>query len=96
MWCASRFYASSFDEMKCMSGVVNEGWRLATDAARITDENADTEDRKHTSGGVFVVVDSRLGAVVGQMRKRLNQSQATKEESPKHGLMYEEVCVSSR
>ena len=31
-----------------------------------------------------------------QKRKLLNQPQATKEESPKHGLMYEEVCVSSR
>ena len=27
-----------------------EGWRLAADAA---DENAGTDDRKHTSGGVF-------------------------------------------
>ena len=40
-------------------------WRFAADAARITDENAGTEDRKHTSGGVFVAVDSNLGAVVG-------------------------------
>ena len=30
-----------------------EGWRFAADAARITDENAGTEDRKHTSGGVL-------------------------------------------
>ena len=42
-----------------------EGWRCAADAARITDENAGTEDRKHTSGGVFVAVDSNLWAVVG-------------------------------
>ena len=41
-----------------------EGWRFAADAARITDGNAGTEDRKHTSGGVFVAVDSNLGAVV--------------------------------
>ena len=40
-------------------------WRFAADAARITDENARTEDRKRTSGGVFVAVDSSLGAVVG-------------------------------
>ena len=42
-----------------------EGWRFAADAARITDERASSEDRKHTSGGVFVAVDSNLGAVVG-------------------------------
>ena len=42
-----------------------QGWRFAADAARITDESASSEDRKHTSGGVFVAVDSNLGAVVG-------------------------------
>ena len=42
-----------------------EGWRFAADAARITDETAGSEDRKHTSGGVFVAVDSNLQAVVG-------------------------------
>ena len=42
-----------------------EGWRFAASAARITEENAGDEDRKHTSGGVFVGTDSNLGAVVG-------------------------------
>ena len=42
-----------------------EGWRSAADAARITDERASGEDRKHTSGAVFVAVDSNLGVVVG-------------------------------
>ena len=42
-----------------------EGCRCAADAARITDERASSEDRKHTSGGVFIAVDSNLGAVVG-------------------------------
>ena len=42
-----------------------QGWRFAADAARITDERASSEDRKHTSGGVFVAVDSNLGAVGG-------------------------------
>ena len=32
---------------------------------RITDENANSEDHKYTSGGVFVAVDSNPGAVVG-------------------------------
>ena len=41
-----------------------QGWRLAADAARITDEKANSEDRKHTSGGVFVAIDSNLAAVV--------------------------------
>ena len=42
-----------------------EGWRFAADAARITDQRASSADQKHTSGGVFVAVDSNLGAVVG-------------------------------
>ena len=42
-----------------------EGWRFAADAAIITDERAGSEHRKHTSGGVFIAVDSNLGAVVG-------------------------------
>ena len=41
-------------------------WRVAADAARITDENASSEDRQHTSGGVFVASDSNLGAVIGK------------------------------
>ena len=32
---------------------------------RITDEGAGSEDQKHASGGVFVAIDSNLGAVVG-------------------------------
>ena len=35
-----------------------EGWRCAGDASRTTDESASNEDQKHTSGGVFVAVDS--------------------------------------
>ena len=42
-----------------------EGKRFAADSARITDES---EDRKHTSGGVLVPVDSNLGAVAGAER----------------------------
>ena len=42
-----------------------EGWRFAASAARITEETAGDEDRKHTSGGVVVAIDSNLGAVVG-------------------------------
>ena len=42
-----------------------EGWRIAANAAIITNETAGSEDRKHTSGGVFVAVDNNLGAVVG-------------------------------
>ena len=40
-----------------------EGWRFVADAARITDERASSEDRKHTSRGVFVAFDTNLGAV---------------------------------
>ena len=42
-----------------------EGWRYAASAARITEETAGDEDRKHTSGGVVVAIDSNLGAVMG-------------------------------
>ena len=41
-----------------------QGCRFAADAARITDETASSDDREHTSGGVFVGVVSYLGAVV--------------------------------
>ena len=43
-----------------------EGWRCAADAARLTDERASSEDKKHTSGGVFIAVDSNLETVVGE------------------------------
>ena len=43
-----------------------QGWMFAADAARITGEVAGSEDRKHTSGGVFIAVDSNLGAAVGE------------------------------
>ena len=41
-----------------------QGWRSEADAARIIDDKASNEDRKHTSGGVFLAIDSTLGAVV--------------------------------
>ena len=41
------------------------GWRFAASAVRITEEMAGDEDGKRTSGGVFVAIDSDLGAVVG-------------------------------
>ena len=42
-----------------------EGLRFAADAARIADESASCENRKHPSGGVFVAVDSNQGTVIG-------------------------------
>ena len=48
-----------------LHGEEKERWRFAANAARITDETTSSEDGKHTSGGVVVVVDSDLGAVVG-------------------------------
>ena len=42
-----------------------EAWRFAASAARITEETAGDEDRKHTSRGVLVAIDSNLEAVVG-------------------------------
>ena len=43
-----------------------EGWIFAADAARMTYERARNEDRKHTSGGVSIAVDSNLGKIVGE------------------------------
>ena len=43
-----------------------EGCRFAAEAPRITDERANSEDRRHTSGEVFIAVDSNLGTVVGE------------------------------
>ena len=54
------------DEMEDqLNKEAKDGWRFAADVARITDERAG-EDQQHTSGGVFVAVDSNLGAVVGE------------------------------
>ena len=39
---------------------------FAADAARITEEMACGEDRKRTSGGVLVAIDSNPGAVVNE------------------------------
>ena len=47
------------------NGEAKDRWRFAASAARIPAETAGDEDRKHTSGGVFVASDSNLGAVVG-------------------------------
>ena len=47
-------------------------WISAADAARITDVKAGIEDQKHKSGGVFVAVDSNLGAVVGGKEGAVN------------------------
>ena len=54
------------EEMEEQFNRARGGWRFAADAARITDERASSEDRKHTLGGVFIAVDSNLGAVVGE------------------------------
>ena len=42
-----------------------EGWSFTASAARITEETTGGEDRKHTSGGVFVAEEGNLGAGVG-------------------------------
>ena len=59
-----------------------EGLRFAADAARITDKVAGSEDQKHTSGEVFVAVDSNLGVVVGE-EEQLCPSQEMKN-SPRY------------
>ena len=51
------------------------GGRFAADAARIADERASKEDRKHTSGGVFVAEDDNLGAVIGKEERLVKSIQ---------------------
>ena len=46
------------------NGEAKDRWRFAANAGRIADETTGSEDRKHTSGGFFLAVDSNLGAVV--------------------------------
>ena len=48
-----------------------EGLRFAAAAARITDERASSEDRKHTLGGVFVAIDNNLGADAGAEERKI-------------------------
>ena len=62
------------------------------DAARITDERAGSEDQKHTSGGVFVAVDSNQGAAVGEEEGAVMSIQEMKEDLPRSGQMYVEGC----
>ena len=40
------------DGGKVLNKKAKQGWRFAADAAMFTDENAGSEDCKHTSGGV--------------------------------------------
>ena len=60
-------------------------WRFPADAARITDEIASSEDRRHTSGGVFVAIGSNLGAVIDKEVELTSLSLGMEEGSPNHG-----------
>ena len=57
-----------------------EGWRFAADAARMTDENAGTEDCKHTSGESFLRLKATWEQWRDQKKVRLLRSQVMKEE----------------
>ena len=61
-----------------------QGGRFAADAARISDDNASSGDRTHTSVEVFAAVDSNLGAVIGNKEGAV-ESIPGNEELPKHG-----------
>ena len=64
-----------------------EGWRYAADAARITNERASSDDQKHTSGRVFVAVDSNLGVGV---------EEGTIESIPGNEGRIAQTCVNVR
>ena len=46
-----------------------EGWRFAANATGIADETKGSEDRKHTSGGVFMAVHKQPGSSCGSGRR---------------------------
>ena len=73
-----------------------QGWRFASDAARMTDVKASREDREHTSGEGFATIDRIWEQLLVQKKERLSQSQAMREELSKLGLMCEEECVFLR
>ena len=54
------------EEIEEQFNEAQQGWRFAADAARIIDENASSKDCKHSSGEVFVAIDSNLGAVIAK------------------------------
>ena len=62
-----------------------QGWRLIADAAVITDVSAGSEDRKYTSGGVFVCCRQQSGSSRGHRRSSGIKSQATRVELTKRG-----------
>ena len=72
-----------------------EGWRFAASAARMTKETTGDEDRKHTSGGVVVAIDSNLGAVVGAEEGAI-ESIPGNEGRIAQAWVSEEGCVCSR
>ena len=76
-----------------------EGCRFAAEAPKITDERANSEDRKHTSGGVFIAIDSNSGTVVGERSSSGSNPRQQRVESPRRGQTCEEVgeifrCIS--
>ena len=57
-----------------------QGWRFAADAARMTDETAGSEDRKHTSGeGVVGQSTAILEQLLAKKKVRKRGFQETKE-----------------
>ena len=71
-----------------------QDWRCAADSARITDEKASSEDRKHTSGGVFVAIDGNLGAVVGKEEGAVDSIPGNEGRISQAWVNVREVCES--
>ena len=69
LWKEHRLRKKGMEEQ--FNREAQEGWIFAADAARITGEKACSEDRKHTSGGVFIAVVGNLGAVVREEEGKL-------------------------
>ena len=66
-----------------------QGWIFTADASRITDKNASSEDHNHTSGGVFVAVDSKLAQSLAKKKEQSCRSQEMKDNRPNMGVSAE-------
>ena len=67
LWSGAKIEEGGIEEQ--FNKEAKDGWRFSADAARITDENAGTEDRKHTSGGVSCYGRQQLGSSCGSGRR---------------------------
>ena len=67
-----------------------QGWRFAADAALFTDENAGSEDCKHTSGGVPLAIGNGRTGLWLTEKEPSRFFFDRRDDSLKHGYLSEE------